>query len=93
MKKYLIIALILLGYTSVAQNDSTNKPITMETVSPNIFVNDIHATVEFYEILGFTVITTVPEPKNPIFVLMTCGSVTFMFSNICQHRKYVTTGE
>lgn len=79
MKKYLIIALILLGYTSVAQNNSTNKPITMETVSPNIFVNDIQATVEFYEILGFTVITTVPEPKNPTFVLMTCGSVTFMF--------------
>ena len=51
----------------------------METISPNIFVNDIHATVEFYKILGFTVITTVPEQGNPIFVLMTCGSVTFMF--------------
>ncbi len=51
----------------------------METVSPNIFVNDIHATLEFYQILGFTVVTAVPEPKNPIFVLMTCGSVTFMF--------------
>lgn len=51
----------------------------METVSPNIFVNDIHATVQFYEMLGFTVVTAVPEQKNPIFVMMTCGSVTFMF--------------
>lgn len=51
----------------------------METVSPNIFVHDIHATVAFYEMLGFTVIATVPEEKNPIFVMMTCGSVTFMF--------------
>ncbi|NOS92437.1 MAG: glyoxalase [Cyclobacteriaceae bacterium] len=51
----------------------------METVSPNIFVNDIHATVAFYEILGFSVITAVPEEKNPIFVMMNCGNVTFMF--------------
>jgi len=79
MKKYLIIALILPAYTSISQENSTNKPITMETVSPNIFVNDIHATVEFYEILGFTVIAAVPEQKNPIFVMMSCGSVTFMF--------------
>jgi uncharacterized glyoxalase superfamily protein PhnB len=79
MKKYLIIVLILPAYTLIAQNNSTNKPITMETVSPNIFVNDIQATVKFYEILGFTVITAVPEQKNPIFVMMTCGSVTFMF--------------
>lgn len=79
MKKYLIIALLLPAYTSIGQNNSTNKPITMETISPNIFVNDIHATVEFYEILGFIVVTAVPEQKNPIFVMMTCGSVTFMF--------------
>ncbi len=51
----------------------------METVSPNIFVEDIYATTAFYEMLGFTVIATVPEEKNPIFVMMTCGSVTFMF--------------
>lgn len=79
MKEYLIIVLMVLAHASKAQNNSTNKPITMETVSPNIFVNDIHATVEFYEILGFTVVTAVPEEKNPIFVMMACGSVTFMF--------------
>lgn len=79
MKKYLIMVLMLLGYASIAQNNPTNNPITMETISPNIFVNDIHATVEFYKILGFTVLTAVPEEKNPIFVMMTCGNVTFMF--------------
>lgn len=51
----------------------------METVSPTIFVHDIHASIAFYETLGFTVAAAVPEPKNPIFVMMTCGSVTFMF--------------
>lgn len=73
------MVLMLLGYASIAQNNPTNNPITMETISPNIFVNDIHATVEFYKILGFTVLTAVPEEKNPIFVMMTCGNVTFMF--------------
>lgn len=75
------------GYTSIAQNNSTNKPMTMETVSPNIFVNDIHATVEFYKILGFTVTTAVPEEKDPIFVMMTCGSVTFMFQTFASIKN------
>lgn len=79
MKKYVRIALVLLTHAAIAQNNATTQPITMETVSPNIFVNDIHATVKFYEILGFTVETAVPDQDNPIFVMMTCGTVTFMF--------------
>ena len=51
----------------------------METISPNIFVNDIHATAAFYQALGFKMVTAVPDEKDPIFVMMTCGSVTFMF--------------
>lgn len=51
----------------------------MQTVSPNIFVNDILKTVEYYKILGFEVQASVPDIDNPVFVLMTCGDVTFMF--------------
>jgi len=51
----------------------------MENVSPNIYVRDILATIEFYERLGFTVIAKVPEAGNLIFAMMTCGAVTFMF--------------
>ncbi|NVO10899.1 MAG: glyoxalase [Bacteroidales bacterium] len=51
----------------------------MESVSPNIFVNDIKETIAFYKILGFNVNAAVPDEENPIFVLMTCGSTTFMF--------------
>jgi uncharacterized glyoxalase superfamily protein PhnB len=52
----------------------------MESVSPNIFVTDINATIEFYKQLGFSLATTVPEDSdNIIFALMTCGNVTFMF--------------
>ena len=51
----------------------------MESVSPNIFVKDIQATVEFYKMLGFVVVTTVPETGDPVFVMMVSGNTTFMF--------------
>lgn len=51
----------------------------MESVSPNIFVKDIKQTINFYKILGFEIGASVPDIDNPIFVLMTCGSTTFMF--------------
>ncbi len=51
----------------------------METVSPNLYVKDLQETISFYQILGFQVITVVPDNSNPVFALMMNGSVTFMF--------------
>ncbi|MBT1689941.1 VOC family protein [Fulvivirgaceae bacterium PWU37] len=52
----------------------------MESVSPNIYVYDIDATVAFYKQLGFEVAGTVPDHAGGLtFVMMTCGAVTFMF--------------
>jgi len=51
----------------------------MDTVSPNIFVNDINKTIEFYKQIGFNIVTTVPEHGDIVWAMMTCGSVTFMF--------------
>lgn len=51
----------------------------MDSVSPNIFVRDINRTVEFYKLLGFNVVATVPEEGDTVFAMMVCGSVTFMF--------------
>ena len=52
----------------------------MKSISPNIFVNDIQATITFYTKLGFYVADefTIPEGEK-VFALMTNGSVTFMF--------------
>jgi uncharacterized glyoxalase superfamily protein PhnB len=58
---------------------STKNQTAMESVSPNIYVSDINATVEFYKILGFAVVTTVPETGDPVFVMMSCGDTIFMF--------------
>jgi uncharacterized glyoxalase superfamily protein PhnB len=53
----------------------------METVSPNIFVNDLPATIAFYKLLRFEVITTVPAEsgEGDQFALMMNGKTTFMF--------------
>ena len=53
----------------------------MKSVSPNIFVQNIQETVQFYQILGFETQMTVPETDDPFFVLMTCGEVTFLFQS------------
>lgn len=54
-------------------------PAALETVSPNIYVRDIRQTVEYYKLMGFDIVATVPDTGNPIFVMMRCGGVTFMF--------------
>ena len=52
----------------------------MESLSPNIFVNDMKATVSFYKILGFEVTMSVPETGDDlVWAMMVKGSVTFMF--------------
>ena len=54
----------------------------MESVSPNIFVRDISKTITFYKSLGFTVTATVPDELNPVWAMMTCGKVIFMFQTV-----------
>jgi hypothetical protein len=52
----------------------------MESLSPNIFVNNISETIDFYRSIGFQLIMTVPETGNDlVWSMMTNGEVTFMF--------------
>ena len=51
----------------------------MESLSPNLFVKDMNATIEFYKILGFNIVMTVPEQGNFDWAMMTNGNVTMMF--------------
>ncbi|HWK07629.1 MAG TPA: VOC family protein [Puia sp.] len=62
-----------------AQTPLTNKAIVLENISPNIYVRNIQQTVDFYKLMGFEIVTTVPDKGDPIFVMMRCGGVTFMF--------------
>ena len=53
----------------------------MESLSPNLFVKDIRATLDFYHLLGFTLAMSVPgdNADEPIWAMVTNGKVTFMF--------------
>ena len=52
----------------------------MESLSPNIFVNNMTETLEFYKSIGFQLVMTVPETGNDlVWAMMTNGEVTFMF--------------
>jgi uncharacterized glyoxalase superfamily protein PhnB len=53
----------------------------MDSLSPNLFVRDILATIEFYRLLGFNITMSVPGANEsvPIWAMMTNGKVSFMF--------------
>ena len=52
----------------------------MESLSPNIFVNDINETIAFYQSIGFQLVMTIPETGTDlVWAMMVNGNVTFMF--------------
>jgi uncharacterized glyoxalase superfamily protein PhnB len=53
----------------------------MDSLAPNLFVKDIRATIEFYKILGFNLVMSVPAEAdgNLDWAMVSSGNVTFMF--------------
>ncbi|MEO6520099.1 MAG: VOC family protein [Mucilaginibacter sp.] len=52
----------------------------MESISPNIFTNNITETIEFYKTLGFSLTMSVPEEgPDYVWAMMVNDKVTFMF--------------
>jgi predicted lactoylglutathione lyase len=52
----------------------------MESLSPNIFVTDMNATIAFYKLLGFDLAISVPEEgPDLVWAMMVKGNVSFMF--------------
>jgi len=52
----------------------------MESLSPNIFVKDMKATIAFYRQLGFNVVMSVPEDGDElVWAMMVNEAVTVMF--------------
>ena len=53
----------------------------MESLSPNLFVKDIRATLDCYQLLGFTLTMSVPSDTQGEldWAMVTNGKVTFMF--------------
>ena len=60
----------------------------MESLSPNIFVDNMSETIAFYKMLGFNVTMSVPENGDDlVWAMMVNGSVTIMF------QTYESLGE
>jgi len=54
----------------------------MESLSPNIFVDSMDETINFYKSIGFQLAMTVPETGDKlVWAMMTNGNVTFMFQS------------
>jgi uncharacterized glyoxalase superfamily protein PhnB len=52
----------------------------MDSLSPNIFVNNMNETIDFYKSIGFQLVMTVPEAgADLVWSMLTNGEVTFMF--------------
>jgi uncharacterized glyoxalase superfamily protein PhnB len=51
----------------------------MESLAPNIFVNDMNATIAFYRQLGFETVMAVPEKGNYDWAMMMKEGVSIMF--------------
>ncbi len=52
----------------------------MESLSPNIFVDNMTETIDFYKSIGFQVVMTVPETGAEfVWAMLVNGEVTFMF--------------
>src|SRR5205823_13323432 len=52
----------------------------MDSLSPNIFVENMHETIDFYKSIGFQLVMTVPETGNDlVWAMMVNGEVSFMF--------------
>jgi uncharacterized glyoxalase superfamily protein PhnB len=60
-------------------NNPTTKGAAMESLTPNIFVKDINASIAFYKILGFDLAMTVPEKGEYVWAMITSGNVSIMF--------------
>lgn len=55
----------------------------MKSLSPNLMVNNVNETVDFYvNVLGFSKIVTVPDSGKLDWAMVQNGSVTFMFQEI-----------
>ena len=52
----------------------------MDSLSPNIFVENMNETIDFYRSIGFQLEMTVPETGNDfVWAMVMNGDVTFMF--------------
>ncbi|HEY4613033.1 MAG TPA: VOC family protein [Bacteroidota bacterium] len=60
----------------------------MQSMSPNLMVNDVNKTVDYYrDVLGFEFVTSVPDSGQLDWAMMKNGSVEIMFQSVSSLAK------
>lgn len=54
----------------------------MQSITPNLFVRDIHQSIAFYEKLGFSKMMTVPEEAPYNWAMLGSGQATIMLQTL-----------
>ena len=83
MKNILCLTMLVVLVQTVT-GQAIKGTITMEnemkSLSPNLMVNDVSQTLEFYiKTLGFKKVMTVPDSGNLVWAMVQSGAITFMF--------------
>jgi catechol 2,3-dioxygenase-like lactoylglutathione lyase family enzyme len=56
-------------------------PYALQALTPNLIVSDVVRSIEFYrDVLGFTVVHTVPEAAPYVFAMVQSGPVKIFFN-------------
>lgn len=57
--------------------------MALNSLTPNLMVNDVEETIEYYtDVLGFTLLRTVPEEGNLDWAMVKRNDVIMMFQSI-----------
>ena len=56
--------------------------MALQSLTPNLMVNDVEETIEYYtDVLGFTLLRTVPETGNLNWAMVKLNDVVIMFQS------------
>ena len=80
--RFAIFTLITSISLSVFGQTPKQTPMNLKTLTPNLIVEDVNKTVEFYKrTLGFEVVMTVPESGVFDFAMLKLDNVTIMLQS------------
>ena len=80
--RFAIFTLITSISLSVFGQTPKQMPMNLKTLTPNLIVEDVNKTVEFYKrTLGFEVVMTVPESGVFDFAMLKLDNVTIMLQS------------
>jgi uncharacterized glyoxalase superfamily protein PhnB len=81
--RFAIVILITFIAPSVFGQTKTQIPMNLKTLIPNLVVEDVNRTAEYYQrTFGFEIVMTVPDSGAFEFAMLKLDNVTIMFQSM-----------